>query len=166
MEDVPMFLTMTNTTIAQSADLIPTRRSRSMVAVLVTALLGFALMSCTSAEGAATNQNAINNLRASVGLPELVRVPELDAKAEAQADRMAKRGAIYHSKNLAAGVSGGWAAIGENVAMAGSVEAAQAALEASPGHYENMTNPGYNQVGIGVVVRNDIVYVVQVFVSR
>jgi uncharacterized protein YkwD len=166
MEDLPMISTMTNTTIDQSADLIPTRRSRSMVAVLVTALLGLALMACTSSEGAATNQNAINSLRASVGLPELVRVAELDAKAEAQADRMAKRGAIYHSKNLAAGVSGGWSSIAENVAMAGSVEQAQAALEASPGHYENMTNPAYNQVGIGVAVLNDVVYVVQVFVGR
>jgi uncharacterized protein YkwD len=166
MEDLPMISTMTNTTIDQSADLISTRRSRPVVAVLVTALLGFALMACNSTEGAATNQGAINNLRASVGLPELVRVPELDAKAEAQADRMAKRGAIYHSKNLAAGVSGGWSSIGENVAMAGSVEAAQAALEASPSHYENMTNAAYNQVGIGVVISNDVVYVVQVFVSR
>ena len=79
---------------------------------------------------------------------------------------MAKAGNIYHSKNLAAGVTGGWSSIGENVAMAGSVEAAQAALEASPGHYENMVNGAFNQVGIGVVVRNDVVYVVQVFVSR
>jgi uncharacterized protein YkwD len=161
-----MIATMTTTTIDQSADFIPSRRTRPVVAVLLTALLGFALMSCTSAEGAATNQNAINNLRASVGVPELVRVPELDAKAEAQADRMAKAGTIYHSKNLAAGVTGGWSSIGENVAMAGSVEEAQAALEASPGHYENMVNGAFNQVGIGVVVRNDVVYVVQVFVSR
>jgi len=161
-----MIATMTHTTIDQSADFIPTRRTRPMVAVVLTALLGLALMSCTSAEGAATNQNAINNLRASVGVPELVRVPELDAKAEAQADRMAKAGNIYHSKNLAAGVTGGWSSIGENVAMAGSVEDAQAALEASPGHYENMVSGAFNQVGIGVVVRNDVVYVVQVFVSR
>jgi uncharacterized protein YkwD len=166
MEGWPMMTTMTNTTIDQSADFIPSRRTRPMVAVLATALLALVLMSCTSAEGAVTNQNAINGLRASVGVAELVRVPELDAKAEAQADRMAKAGSIYHSKNLAAGVSGGWSSIGENVAMAGSVEEAQAALEASPGHYENMVNPVYNQVGIGVVVRNDIVYVVQVFVSR
>ena len=78
MEDLPMISTMTNTTIDQSADLIPTRRSRPMVAVLVSALLGFALMACNSTEGAATNQGAINNLRASVGLPELVRPRLLD----------------------------------------------------------------------------------------
>ena len=43
---------------------------------------------------------------------------------------------------------------------------AQRALEASPGHYENMVNPAFNQVGIGITVRNGITYVVQVFVSR
>lgn len=160
-----MTLPMTNTTNDLTADSVPARRSRPMMAVLATALLGLALMACTSGE-ANTNQTAINSLRATVGLPELVRVPELDAKAEAQADRMAKRGAIFHSKNLASGVSDGWSNIGENVAMAGSVEEAQTALEASPGHYENMTNPAYNQVGIGVVSRNGVVYVVQVFVSR
>jgi uncharacterized protein YkwD len=166
MEDLPMISAMTNTTIEHEAAAVPTRRSRPMVAVLLTALLGFALISCTSAEDVATNQTAINNLRASVGLPELTRVPELDAKAQAQADRMAKRGGIYHSKNLASGVSDGWSSIGENVAMAGSIADAQAALEASPDHYANMTNAAYNQVGIGVVSNNGVVYVVQVFVSR
>ena len=160
-----MTLTMTTTTNDQTADSVPARRSRPMMAVLATALLGLALMACTSGE-ATTNQTAINSLRATVGLPELVRVPELDAKAEAQADRMAKRGGIFHSKNLASGVTDGWSNIGENVAMAGSVEEAQAALEASPGHYENMANPAYNEVGIGVVSRNGVVYVVQIFVSR
>jgi uncharacterized protein YkwD len=79
---------------------------------------------------------------------------------------MAKAGAIYHSKNLASGVSGGWTSIGENVAMAGSVDAAQTALEASPEHYANMTNPVYTQLGIGVVDHDGVTYVVQVFVSR
>ena len=155
----------TNTTFDPMADHSTTRRARPLVAVLVIALLGFGLMACTSEE-ATTNQAAVNSLRAGVGLPELVRVAELDAKAQAQADRMAKRGAIYHSKNLMSGVTDGWSGIAENVAMAGSVEEAQLALEASPDHYANMTNPAYNEVGIGVTVRDGVVYVVQVFVSR
>jgi uncharacterized protein YkwD len=142
------------------------RRTRPMVTVLLTALLGVALLACTDGPGAANNHAAINGVRARAGLPELVRSPELDAKAVAQANRMASRGTIYHSKNLASGVSGGWQAIGENVALAGSVDQAQAALEASPGHYANMVNPAFNQVGIGVVSRGGVVYVVQVFVSR
>jgi uncharacterized protein YkwD len=161
-----MFSAVTNTMLDHEADPVRSRRSRPVMVVVLTALLGLALISCTSAEDVATNQTAVNTLRASVGLPELTRVPELDAKAQAQADRMAKRGNIYHSKNLASGVTDGWSSIGENVAMAGSVQDAQAALEASPDHYANMTNAASNQVGIGVVSNNGVVYVVQVFVSR
>lgn len=155
----------TNTSFDPMADHSTTRRTRPALAVLVVALLGFGLMACTSGE-ASTNHAAVNSLRASVGVPELTRVAELDVKAQAQADRMAKRGAIYHSKNLTSGVSGGWSGIAENVAMAGSVEQAQAALEASPGHYENMTNAAYNEIGVGVTIRDGVVYVVQIFVSR
>ena len=138
---------------------------RAVVAATMVALVSLVLAACQPDNGG-TNYTAINSLRASVAVPELARTGELDVKAQAQADRMAKRGAIYHSTNMAAGVSPGWSLIGENVASAGSVEAAEAALEASPPHYENLTNPAFNQVGIGVTVKNGVYYVVQVFVSR
>ncbi|TPW11430.1 MAG: cysteine-rich secretory family protein [Acidimicrobiaceae bacterium] len=141
------------------------RRTRpAFVAVLLVAL-GLALAACSNGDES-TVATDINEVRASLGLSELVRVPELDVKAEAQAERMANRGTIFHSNNLASGVSDGWASIGENVALAGSAQDAQIALEASPGHYANMTNPAYTQVGLGVVSRNGVVYVVQVFVGR
>ena len=136
-----------------------------MLAVTVVALVSLVLAACQP-ESETGNLAAINQLRASVAVPELTRVGELDAKARAQADRMAKRGTIFHSSNMGAGVSPGWSIIGENVASAGSIEAAEAALEASPPHYENLTNPAFNQVGIGVTVKNGVYYVVQVFVSR
>ena len=50
--------------------------------------------------------------------------------------------------------------------MAGSIEQAQAALEASPDHYVNMTNGAYNEMGVGVTIRDGVVYLVQIFVSR
>jgi len=139
-------------------------RTRPALMLVLMALLGVALTACgPSAED--TNTTGLNEVRAAVGLGELVRSPELDVKAKAQADLMARQGTVFHSSNLASGVSGGWTAIGENVALAGSVDDAQRALEASPGHYANMVNPAYNHVGIGVTVRNGITYVVQVFVS-
>lgn len=151
--------------IASDAERSTGRRSRSAIMMLLLAVVGMALSACgPSAES--TNLTDLNEVRAAVGLGELVRTPELDAKAKAQADRMAQRGTIFHSANLAAGVTEGWTSIGENVALAGSVDDAQRALEASPGHYANMVNPAFNQVGIGVTVRNGITYVVQVFVSR
>ncbi|MGD9705218.1 MAG: CAP domain-containing protein [Acidimicrobiia bacterium] len=133
-----------------------------LAAVLVAAL---ALGACSPA---AEDQDyaMVNALRGSYGLGGLGRSGELDAKARAQADRMAKRGTIYHSTNLAAGVSPGWRLIGENVAVAGSIEQAQSALEASPGHLANMVNGEFTEVGIGVTASNGRVYVVQVFVGR
>ncbi len=141
------------------------RRSRPAVLALVASVLILALTACMPSADS-TNLTDLNEVRAANGLPELVRTPELDAKAKAQADRMAKRSTIFHSNNLASGVPEGWQQIGENVALAGSVDEAQRALEASAPHYANMVNPAFNQVGIGVTVRNGVTYVVQVFVSR
>ena len=108
----------------------------------------------------------VNDLRASVGVGQLARSGQLNTKAQKQADKMAKAGSIFHSKSLSSGVSAGWSNIGENVAMAGSIEDAQHALENSPGHYENMTNGDYTEMGVGVTVKDGTVYVVQVFVAR
>ena len=142
------------------------RRTPAAIVMIVVAMVSLALTACTATPAEYSNTTALNAVRAAVGLPELTRSAELDAKAKAQADRMAKKGTIFHSSNLAAGVTEGWSQIGENVALAGSVDDAQRALEASPGHYANMVNPAFNQVGIGITVRNGITYVVQVFVSR
>ena len=62
---------------------------------------------------------------------------------------MANAGTIFHSPSLVSGVSPGWQLIGENVAMAGSIAQAQAALEASPPHRENLLNPNFTEMGIG-----------------
>ena len=140
------------------------RRRRPALAILAVAVAGLGFSACgPSPED--TDVTAINALRTSVALPELARSAELDVKAEKQAQRMANAGTIFHSKNLTSGISAGWTYVGENVAMAGSVEAAQAALEASPPHYENMTG-SFTEVGVGVVTKNGTVYVVQVFVQR
>ena len=138
-------------------------RPFGLLAIVVVAI--FALVACNPQ---AEDQDfaMVNSLRARSGVPGLARSAELNAKARAQADRMASRGRIYHSSNLASGVSPGWRVIGENVAVAGSIEQAQSALEASPGHLANMVNSQFTEVGIGVTVSKGRVYVVQVFVGR
>ena len=138
-------------------------RPFSVLAIVVVAI--FALVACNPQ---AEDQDfaMLNSLRARSGVPALGRSAELNAKARAQADRMAERGRIYHSSNLAAGVSPGWRVIGENVAVAGSIEQAQTALEQSAGHLANMVNPQFTEVGVGVTVSRGRVYVVQVFVGR
>ena len=137
------------------------RRSfAALVAVLV-----LVVVACGSPE---SNQAAalLNQFRARYQRPALPRSVELDIKAKNQAQSMANAGKIFHSSNLATGVSPGWMLIGENVAMAPSVSTAEKALEGSAPHRSNMLNPAFTEMGIGVVVRGGRVYLVQVFVQR
>jgi uncharacterized protein YkwD len=144
----------------------PRRRVRIGALALLLGVVAFASVACDPVKEAASHAE-VNEVRAAAGVGALGRTPELDAKARAQADRMAAAGSISHSKDLAAGVSAGWRTIGENVAAAGTIEAAQAALEGSPKHLENMLNPAFTEMGLGVTVAGDgTVYVVQVFVGR
>lgn len=146
---------------------MPPRGARTRRGAIAGVLLviGMVLTACGSND-AATNAADIDRLRASVGVPSLTRVAALDTKAQAQADRMASRGRIYHSTSLASGVPAGWTSIGENVASAASIQQAQTALEASPSHYANLVDTRFDEVGIGVATRNGVVYVVQVFVGH
>jgi uncharacterized protein YkwD len=133
--------------------------------VVLLAALALVAAGCYSAE---RNQAAqlLNQYRGANGRAGLTRAGELDVKAQNQAQAMANAGRIYHSPNLAGGVSPGWRLIGENVAVAPSVASAQRALEGSAPHRENMLNPRFNQLGIGVVVQGGRAYLVQVFVQR
>jgi uncharacterized protein YkwD len=140
-------------------------RKSSVGAAALAMVLALMLSAC-SPELADRDFEMVNSLRSSVGVAPLARSGELNAKAQKQADRMAARGSIFHSKSLSSGVSKGWTNIGENVAMAGSIEDAQRALEGSAGHYANMTNGVYTEMGVAVTVKNGTVYVVQVFVAR
>lgn len=140
-------------------------RARALGVLGLVLTIGLLLTGCEpSAED--TNVQSVNAVRAAAGVAPLARSAELDAKAAAHAQAMAQKGTIYHSANLASGVSAGWRGIGENVAVAGSAAEAQAALERSPGHYANMVNGSYTEMGVGIVASNGRVFVAQVFVAR
>lgn len=137
-------------------------RRFSLLIALVVGL--FALSACDPV-AEQTNLTALNGLRTSQGLPALVRDPELDRKASAQAVRMARQQSIFHSTDLQLGVPDGWGVIGENVGVGGNVNAIHEALVKSPGHLANMVDPRYRRVGLGAVARNGRIYLVQVFVG-
>ena len=115
---------------------------------------------------AADDAALVNQLRVNNGLGALPRSYELDLKAQSHAQAMANAGTIFHSPSLVSGVSPGWQLIAENVAVAGSIPQAQAALEASPPHRENLLNPYFTEMGIGAVQAGNQVFVAQVFVQR
>jgi hypothetical protein len=96
----------------------------------------------------------INALRVSLDLPPLTVDPELTAKARGWAQTMASAGRIWHS-NLSDGVSADWGRLGENVGMGHTVEGLHAAFVASPHHYENLVDPKFTLIGVGVVRNPD-----------
>lgn len=93
----------------------------------------------------------LNDLRASKGLPVLALHDELVGKARRWSGTMAAEGDIWHS-DLREGITAPWRRLGENVGMGSSVRSLHDALVASPSHYENLVDPGFNYVGLGVVV--------------
>jgi uncharacterized protein YkwD len=133
---------------------------------LLAAMLAVLVLAGCNPQLESQNVRMVNDLRARSGVPALRTASDLTAKARAQADRMADQGRIFHSSSLSSGVRPGWRTIGENVAVAGTLADAQRALERSAPHLRNMTNRAFNEIGVGVTVRNGRVYVVQVFVGR
>ena len=152
---------------AHATGSVSTNRTPARRPALVAALLALVILIASSCEAAKANTDyaMVNGVRARSGAAPLARSTELDVKAAAHAQALAANGTLYHSK-LAAGVSDGWKALGENVAYGSSVESAQQNLEASAPHLANMVNPAFTEIGIGVRTVNGMTYVVQVFAGR
>lgn len=108
--------------------------------------------------------NRTNALRASLGLGSLRLNSELLAKARGWSETQAQSGTIFHS-TLSNGVTQNWRRLGENVGMGPQVSLIHDALVASPRHYENLIDPGFTEVGIGVVLQGDVLYVTEVFME-
>jgi hypothetical protein len=106
----------------------------------------------------------INALRASQGVGALQVNDNLVAKARSWAAGMAAAGKIWHS-NLSDGITADWEKLGENVGMGGSVDGLHAAFVASPHHYENLVDPDFGYVGIGIAMNGDTMYVAEEFME-
>jgi hypothetical protein len=92
----------------------------------------------------------INALRATKGLAALAVDANLTSKARGWAQTMADKDRIWHSA-LSDGVTADWERLGENVGMGATVDSLHIAFVNSPHHYENLVDPTFRSVGIGVV---------------
>ena len=92
-----------------------------------------------------------NQLRAQHGVQTLAGWGPLVSIARTWSGNMAAAGNISHNMNLPNEVSGPWTKLGENVGVGGAVGQIQQAFINSPHHYENLVDPVYDYVGIGVV---------------
>jgi Cysteine-rich secretory protein family len=106
----------------------------------------------------------INDLRASKGLAPLQVNANLVAKARAWSAGMAAAGRIWHS-TLSDGITENWRKLGENVGMGGSVDGLHAAFVKSLHHYENLVDPSFGHIGIGIVMNGDTIFVTEMFMQ-
>jgi uncharacterized protein YkwD len=133
--------------------------SATLVAAIVTAL---PVVAATPAHADTTSDSAesafvakINDLRASKGVQPLQLDLPLTAAARNWSAKMAEKGTIFHQPDLSVMGRPGWTLLGENVGMGGDVDSLFRAFVESPHHYENLVNPAFNRIGVGVVVGAD-----------
>lgn len=107
--------------------------------------------------------NALNRDRAAQGLPALRVRADLQAKAQAWAEKLARENALYHS-TLSDGLTPCWTRLGENIAPGPSVAEAEQALLRDPPHRANIMGR-WDWVGVGVARTARGVIVVQVFMA-
>ena len=101
-----------------------------------------------------------NEARAAAGIAPLERMSELDAVARGWSTTLATQGGdLAHNPDYTAEIPGGWSAAAENVAWMGETRVVPADGVAvtihqgwmdSAGHRENLLNPGYTRIGVGV----------------
>jgi hypothetical protein len=107
----------------------------------------------------------INELRQSRGLNPLQVDGELTDQARAWAETMRQAGHIYHASDLSVGITSDWQKLGENVGVGGEVAALFDAFVASPKHFENLVDPAYTYVGVGVVWDGSRMYTTHRFMA-
>jgi len=104
----------------------------------------------------------LNRDRRRAGLRPLELDPELETMARAHSRDMLRNDFFAHvsprsgrlvERAESAGVR--YARLGENIAVHGDVDAAEAALLRSPGHRVNILDPSFTHVGIGIAFGTD-----------
>ena len=136
------------------------------IAVVAVALLAFGgpLMVERALAGPAADLVAMTNAdRAAKGLKALSTAGDLSSFAQQRADEMARSGKLAHTTNLGSRVSG-WKRLGENVGRGPTLQEIEAAFMASPSHRENILDPGFTQIGVGVTFDGkEFLYVAVIF---
>jgi len=108
--------------------------------------------------------NSINTQRTIRGLSGLQVNDEMTVLAQQWSEVLAEEKNLKHSA-LSVGVTQNWRKLGENVGSGGSAQAVATALIASPSHLQNIIDPEFTGVGIGITVSENTLYVVQKFIS-
>jgi hypothetical protein len=93
----------------------------------------------------------LNALRASKALAPVRVDADLTGFAQSWTDHMGATDALGHNPALA-DAPGDWSRAGENVGVGPDLDALFDAFVASPAHYANVVDPGFDLVGIGITL--------------
>jgi uncharacterized protein YkwD len=108
---------------------------------------------------------AINEFRSDEGLPALQLDANLTTTARTWAADMASAGRISHATDLSVGVVAAWEKLGENVGVGPNVAKLHRAFLDSPAHRDNLADPDYTHIGIGVVRDGNTIYTTHRFME-
>lgn len=103
-----------------------------------------------------------NAERAARRLGGLRVAADLTAVARRHAQEMAASGRLAHVGNLTTEV-GGWRKLAENVGTGASPDEVHATFMGSPTHRNNILDPAFSEVGVGVAWRDGRIWVSEVF---
>jgi hypothetical protein len=145
-------------------------RKRSSAAFLAaTITLGSAIFVASPAHALNSAESSFlsltNRERTSRGIASLSIASDLTAVARQHSARMARDGKIYHNGSLGSDVDN-WRKLGENVGKGPTARAIHDAFMASSSHRAHILDRAYDQIGIGTVTKNDVIYVTEVFADR
>jgi uncharacterized protein YkwD len=128
-------------------------------------LLALVLVACTPEE--ASHGQAVNDFRTANGVPILNWEEQVYPAARAWSQHMADAGALSHPSNLAAdfNVPAGWHKLGQNVAVAPTLESAMTALENSAPHRANLLDPAFTRIAIGIIQQGGRYWVTEDFIG-
>jgi uncharacterized protein YkwD len=153
-------------------DLVRTRRRWSAaIALLVAGLLLIGLAPARSEAAARTGRRMhlvglTNEDREARHRHDLGFAAVLSHYAKHHSRAMARRGYIFHStqEQLLHALDGyDWSIGGENVGVGGSLESLEDAFMASKPHRENILRKAFDHVAVGIVRRNDALWVTVIF---
>jgi uncharacterized protein YkwD len=130
-----------------------------MILLLVVALEAAPARAVTTGEKAV--HVMINEARAAAGVRLLPLSERLSRIAHRHSKRMATSGTLFHSCLTCA--IGGFRRLAENVGYGPDRHTVQQQLLASAAHRDNLLNPKFRKVGVGVVRRGGLVWVTQIF---
>ena len=104
----------------------------------------------------------VNVERAKAGLGALTERTDIRSVARNHSDLMARQGRLHHNPDFSTEITN-WQRLSENVGVGPSVATIHRALMNSESHRRNILDSAVTELGIGVTVRNDRLWITQNF---